>query len=249
MLAAWVLTSSCGARSGLYLDPDATAGTAAGGRGSGVSGGGAGNAGGGRGGAFVDVAGSAGAGATGGRAPGCALEPGRCRLLSDVECEGSNPLCQGALQGYAILPAEQLWVSALGASRTDDRIAVAGMFTGTYGFGSEHPTVRDQNAPFVNVLDDNAQPAWVRKLDGSRSEGATGVAFTTEGAVVVQGRAEQTEGEEEPRSFAASYSPGGDLSWRRAFDGGFTGKVAAGPKGDAWLAGTFADRLGSAKRR
>src|SRR6187402_793178 len=102
LLGSGVAVSSCGARSGLYLDPDASADAAAR---SGASGGGASNASAGRGGAFVNLAGSAGAGASGGRSPGCVLQPGRCRSASDVACEVSNPLCQGALEGYAILPA------------------------------------------------------------------------------------------------------------------------------------------------
>ena len=208
----------------------------------GGGGGGPANAGGGRGGAFVQIAGSAGVGAFGGRSPGCMLEPGRCRLPNDIECEGSNPLCQGALEGYAILRGEQVWVTALGASRTDDRIAVAGSFMGTFGFGSQNPTSVEL-AAFVTVIDGNAQPIWTRKLDNPRGEGASAIAFTTEGRVVIQGADAGLTTGIEPRAFAAGFSPDGELEWRHSLDSVLTGKVAAGPKGDAWISGNFIDRL------
>lgn len=145
----------------------------------------------------------------------------------------------GQLVQHAELLAQEVRLTALAAA-SDGRVAVGGAFRGRLDVGG--PVLASDaegGAPFVLTYDANGTLLWARKL-GAEPHRVSGLAFTADGGLVVQGSDDNVGSEDRDTQRARLLDADGVQLRELAFGAGANsgGKVVVDPTGQIHLGGT-----------
>jgi hypothetical protein len=196
--------------------------------------------------ANVSSAGSSGVPNAGASFGGAFISAGGNDTAGQSACPPSNADCQGQLEQHLEWFAQDVRVLTLSAA-PDGRVAIGGTFQGSLDMGGQVLTSDPDGAGFVGVFDANARLLWARSVEGSGAgsgaEQVTGVAFATDGALVLQGRSYATLAPNP--QFVLGFDQRGQRLWRQDFGNldNVPSKVVVDLNGDAWLGGTLSDQL------
>lgn len=124
---------------------------------------------------------------------GCQLAVGDCRRDSDSECLESREPCEGALTAQGDFGTNYALVRDVAISSTG-RVAIAGDFVGVLDFGGKSKPLVSVGASasntdaFVAVFGSLGNADWAYAFSSTGIDTASGVRFTPDGDLVVQGK-------------------------------------------------------------
>jgi hypothetical protein len=187
-----------------------------------------------------------GSGSAGEPGQSCMLSVSDCRTADQIECELSNPLCQGETDYFNRLSSlSEAHVIDVATANNGD-VVLAGFYEGSLRSDSNvdsagNPlldTSLDVDA-FVARFNNVGTALWARAVGAAGRQAATGVDVAPNGDVVVQGSSAPNS------AFVARFDASGNELWRKTFGADTTepGQVAIDNNGDTTLVGGFKGSL------
>jgi hypothetical protein len=170
----------------------------------------------------------------------CQLAVGDCRRDSDVACLGSREPCEGTLIAQHDFGGVRVFLRDVAISSTG-RVALVGDFEGVLDFGGKSEPLVSIGAgsdAFVAAFDSLGNAEWAGAFSSDGVDTASGVRFTPNGDVVVQGK-------RGPMAFVARMNAGGETtsSQQSRCERCEPGRVAVDNDGNVVLSGSYTGEL------